>query len=119
LSTEPTDTGPEKSEKVGLKSSALRIIDVLLERDPGSRQRAREVPLLYNIASPEGGLAGDLEDFVSKWLEENVPWEIARALAWRLGEKQTLRAAALMFGLRHQELSIHNRRLAEAVKEIL
>ena len=119
LSTEDTGTGPEKSEKEGLKSNTLSIIKVLLERDPGSRQRARETPILYNIASAEGALAEDLEDFVCRWLLKNVPMDIARALAWRIGEKETLRAAALQYGLRHQELSIHNRRLQDAVEEIL
>jgi hypothetical protein len=123
----------------------VKVFELFLEPDPGKRQRARELPLVYlhwddrpHGTRARGGGSGQgdgilphkevhgnvelseiLTDFVATWLAENVPGKEARALADMLGRNLTLREAGEAHGVDFRRLQEYRVALAGALEEEL
>ena len=97
---------------------------MLQERDPGLRQRQREVdidnfpdhPHLYY--EEKGVLFKETLEFVSKWLANHAPEAIGTALADKLGQEMTLREAAEKWGVSMTTLQWYQTRLANAIRRM-
>lgn len=98
---------------------------MLNERDPGLRQRQREVSIDHFPNHPHlyyeenEGLSNEIREFVSKWLIEHPPWETAKALADRYGQHLTLREAAEKWEIPKANLSWWERKLAKALRRMI